>query len=172
MISVMALAALKHLNLQPSRTLQAILWTSEEVGLEGVQGFVRQHRNELTNYSAVFESDTGTFRPKGLDFAGSERAGCIVNEVLKLTSKINTTDYARYDTVSSDITYLIAEGVPGLSLNTENDEYFWYHHTEADTMAMMDSEELDLDTALWEVTSYVLSDISEKLPRNPPTSSS
>lgn len=169
MISVMALAALKKLNLQPYRTLQAILWTSEEVGLWGVEDFVNQHKDILTNYSVVFESDSGTFRPKGLDFAGADEAGCIVKEVLQLTKEIDTTEYAQYPSVSSDITKLIAEGVPGLSLNTANDMYFWYHHTEADTITMMDSEELDLDTALWAVTSYVLSDLEAKLPRNPVT---
>jgi len=42
------------------------------------------------------------------------------------------TDHAtKCKTVSSDITLLQAEGVPGISLNNTNGEYFWYHHTEA-----------------------------------------
>ncbi|CAL8097285.1 unnamed protein product [Orchesella dallaii] len=168
MTSVMALAVLKNLTLTPKRTLQAILWTSEEVGLWGVDDFAKQHLDILPDYSVVFESDGGTFKPNGLDFAGSETAGCIVHEVLKLTELINTTLYTRYPSVSSDITRLQAEGVPGLSNNNDADLYFWYHHTEADTITMMDSEELDLNTALFAVSSYVLSDISVKLPRDPP----
>ncbi len=133
----------------------------------GVDDFAKQHLDILPNYSVVFESDSGTFKPRGLDFAGSERAGCIVNEVLKLTAAIDTTEYARYASVSSDITRLQREGVPGLSLNNENDRYFWYHHTEADSISMMNSEELDLCAALFAVTSYVLSDLPDKLPRDP-----
>lgn len=37
MISVMALAAIKALNLRPTRTLQTILWTSEEPGTKNLQ---------------------------------------------------------------------------------------------------------------------------------------
>lgn len=167
MISVAALAAIKSLGLQPKRTLQAILWTSEEPGLWGVEDFARQHKDILANYSVVFESDSGTFKPLGLDFAGTDEAGCIVQEVLKLAAPLNATTYTKYDTVSSDITVLIAEGVPGLSLHNQNDMYFWYHHTEADTVSMQDPVEMDLDCALFAVTSYVLADISAKLPRAP-----
>ncbi|XP_021955466.1 carboxypeptidase Q [Folsomia candida] len=168
MISVMALAAIKALNLRPTRTLQTILWTSEEPGLWGVEDFVKQHMDILINYSAVFESDSGTFDPLGLDFAGSELAGCIVNEVLKLTASINTTTYQRFPSVSSDIGRLIDQGVPGLSLNNANDMYFWYHHTTADTITMADPIELDKGTALWAVSSFVLANLTEKLPRDPP----
>jgi len=173
MISVMALTALKELNLVPRRTLQAILWTSEEPGLWGVEGFAKQHRDILTNYSVVFESDSGTFEPVGLDFGGGNQdAGCIVNEVLKLMDHplLNATVYTKYPTVSSDISVLQELGVPGLSLHNKNDMYFWYHHTEADTITMADSRELDMGTALWAASSYVLASLTDKLPRDPPPS--
>ncbi|CAG7719432.1 unnamed protein product [Allacma fusca] len=76
-ISVEALYLLKRLGLTTHRTLQAILWTSEEaaaVGV-GVADYVKRHDKELANFSAVFESDSGTFNATGLDFAGSEEAG-------------------------------------------------------------------------------------------------
>jgi len=167
MVSVAAVAAIKALGLTPKRTLQAILWTSEEPGLWGVKDFAAQHEDILDKYSVVFESDSGTFKPIGLDFAGTDEAGCIVQEVLKLVTALNATTYTRYDSVSSDITVLIEKGVPGLSLHNENDMYFWYHHTEADTVSMQDPREMDLDTALFAVASYVLADISVALPRAP-----
>lgn len=167
MISLIALAVLKDLNFVPRRTLQTILWTSEEPGLWGVADFVRQHEDILPNYSAVFESDSGTFDPLGLDFAGSETAGCIVYEILKLTESIETTTYQRFPSVSSDISRLIEKGVPGLSLNNANGMYFWYHHTEADTITMADMTELDKGTALWAVSSFILANLTDKLPRDP-----
>lgn len=167
MISVMALAALKQMNLQPYRTLQAILWTSEEAGLIGVQEFAKQHMDILANYSVMFESDSGTFKPKGLDFAGNETAGCMVNEILKLVNDtLGPMEYNRRERVSSDISVLQEYGVPGLDLNNENDKYFYYHHSPADTMYMMSSEDLDLDTALFAITSYVLADLPFMLPRD------
>jgi carboxypeptidase Q len=165
MVSAVALAGLKYLELRPNRTLQVILWTAEEPGLWGVEDFARQHTTTLANYSAVFESDGGTFRPLGLDFAGTEEAGCIVQHVLKLVDRINATQYQRFPLVSSDITVLQAKGVPGISLANQDDMYFWYHHTEADTLSMQDPTEMDLDAALFAVSSYVLADLSVKLPR-------
>jgi len=171
MISVMALALLKEMNLVPRRTLQVILWTSEEPGLWGAEDFVRQHDGIMGNYSAAFESDSGTFEPLGLDFAGSETAGCIVYEILKLMQcegcSLNATTYTKYDSVSTDIGHMIDKGVPGLSLNNQNDMYFWYHHTEADTITMMDSGELDRGTALWAASSYIIANLEAKLPRDP-----
>ena len=115
---------------------------------------------------AAFESDGGTFTPRGLDFAGkSDKAGCIVNQILKLTESINSTAYRRFDSVSTDIGHLIKAGVPGLSLNNADEFYFNYHHTEADTMTLMSSEALDKGMALWAVASYVIADLSIKLPR-------
>lgn len=164
-ISVMALAVIRKLNLVPSRTLQSILWTSHEAGLYGAQGFVEQHKSTLKNYSVVFEADSGTFLPYGLNFAGSEEAGCIVQEVLKLMKSINATAYAKYPAVAADISLLQAEGVPGLSLGNENEKYFWYHHSSADSAIMVNSTEVDICLALWTAACYVLADISVTLPR-------
>ncbi len=106
------------------------------------------------------------FRPLGLDFSGSEIGGCIVNEVLKLVSVINATEFTRYDGyVAADLVYMQDEGVPGLSLKTDNEKYFWYHHSPADTVSKIDKDLLDLNAALWTVASYVLADIPIKLPR-------
>lgn len=166
MISAEALSVLKFLNLRPKRTLRAILWTTEEFGLWGVQEYIKKHKNELDNFNAVFESDIGTFRPLGLDFSGSGNAGCIIQEVLKLLAPINATEFRSMPEVGSDIGYFIQKGVPGISLNTENSKYFWFHHSQGDTMTVENADELDLCTAVWTVSSYVIADLSVSLPRN------
>jgi len=165
-ISQEALALLKFLDLKPRRTLRAVLWTAEEPGLIGVQEYVKQHEKDLDNFKAVFESDIGTFQPLGLDFAGSFEAGCIVQEVLKLLAPINATMFRAQSDVGSDIGYFIEKGVPGFSLNTKNSQYFWYHHSEGDTMTVQNPDEMDLCTAVWAVSSYVIADMSVVLPRN------
>lgn len=164
-ISVEALALLRFLNLRPRRTLRTILWTSEEFGLIGAQQYVKRHAKELDKFDAVFESDIGTFKPLGLDFAGSSGAGCIVKEVLKLLAPVNATTFRAQSDVGSDIGYFIDKGIPALSLNNANEKYFWFHHSEGDTMTVENSDELDLCTAVWAVSSYVLADLSVNLPR-------
>jgi len=165
-ISAEALALLKFLKLKPKRTLRSILWTGEEFGLIGVQQYVNQHRNELDQFNAVFESDIGTFDPLGLDFSGSAKAGCIVQEVLKLLEPINATMFRALPEVGSDIGFFIQKGVPGLSLNNKNSQYFWYHHSGGDTMTVESADSLDLCLVVWATTSYVLADLSVPLPRN------
>ncbi|CAG7833050.1 unnamed protein product, partial [Allacma fusca] len=106
-ISAQALALVKYLNLNARRTLRSILWTGEEFGLIGAQSYVESHRNELDKFKAVFESDIGTFKPLGLDFAGTFEAGCIVQEVLKLLTPIQASKFRQQDDVGSDIYYFI-----------------------------------------------------------------
>ena len=49
-------------------------------------------------------------------------------------------------------------------LSTENDKYWFFHHTDGDTMDVLDSRQLDLATALWTAVSYVAADLSVRLP--------
>jgi carboxypeptidase Q len=88
-----------------------------------------------------------------------------MQEVLKLMTPINATKYRKQAEVGSDIGYFIQKGVPGVSLNTENSQYFAFHHSEGDTMTVENSDELDLCTAVWTTASYVLADLSITLPR-------
>lgn len=84
MISWKAVEYLKALNLRPKRTIRAILWTAEEVGLVGSTSYHKSHKaNEANEFSFLMESDAGTFDPLGLDFSGSTEAKCIVKEILK-----------------------------------------------------------------------------------------
>lgn len=63
-----------------------------------------------------------------------------------------------------DIEDWIDAGVPGASLWTQNDRYFWFHHSEADTMNVENPVSLDTSTALFAAVSYVMADISIDLP--------
>lgn len=69
-----------------------------------------------------------------------------------------------------DIDNWIRAGVPGGSLTTQSDKYFYYHHTNADTMTAENPKVLDMCTAVFAATSYVLADISVDLPRHNYTS--
>ncbi len=55
--------------------------------------------------------------------------------------------------------------MPGMGLRVDGTEYFWYHHTEADTMDKLDPHEMGLCVATMAVTAYVVADMEMKLPR-------
>lgn len=65
-----------------------------------------------------------------------------------------------------DIQFWINSGVPGSGLRTQNEKYFYYHHTNADTMTVENPKALDMNTAMFAAISFVLADISVDLPRH------
>ncbi|KAG8301150.1 hypothetical protein J6590_059555 [Homalodisca vitripennis] len=163
-ISWGALALLKSLGLKPRRTIRAVLWTAEEVGLIGAEAYKIAHANETDNFIAMMESDEGTFTPFGLEYMGSDEGGCIIKEILKLMEPINATQFKNSSDVGSDIT-VWANEVPLLSNLNDNGRYFWFHHSNGDTMTVLSPDDLDKNTALWAATAYILADISVDLPK-------
>ena len=51
-------------------------------------------------------------------------------------------------------------------LANENEKYFWYHHSKADTIEAYEPWMLDQSTAFWAGLAYVAADITVQLPRN------
>ncbi|XP_039746052.1 carboxypeptidase Q-like [Pararge aegeria] len=164
-VSWAAPVILKRLNLRPKRTLRSIFWTAEELGLVGAYAYEEKHRNENNKINFIMESDEGTFAPRGLEVAGTPKARCIVAEILKLFESVNATTLVESNSPGSDITVLIQKGIPGASLHNANERYFWFHHTEGDTMNVEDRDELDLCTAFWTAVAYIIADISADIPR-------
>lgn len=163
MISWFVPVVLNIVKLKPKRTIRAILWTAEEPGLIGAQAYLQKHKNELENINFIMESDEGTFKPLGLEVAGSPKARCIVKEVLKQFTPINKLTYSAYP--GSDIVLFVGQGIPGASLLNENERYFWYHHSEGDTMNVQNIKDVVDCAAFWAAFSYVIADLSVDIPR-------
>uniref|UniRef100_A0A6P7FLG6 Carboxypeptidase Q n=1 Tax=Diabrotica virgifera virgifera TaxID=50390 RepID=A0A6P7FLG6_DIAVI len=166
-ISWYALRVLKALGLKPKRTLRSVLWTAEEEGLIGVQAYDKAHKDELDKHIFVMESDEGVFTPLGLEYVAGHEGECILKEVLKLLAPINATQTKLVDSAGSDIT-IWKNILPTATLLNRNENYFWYHHTEADTMDVFDPAALDRATALWASVAYVLADLNKDFPRQVP----
>lgn len=67
----------------------------------------------------------------------------------------------------SQRTQLVLHLLPlsGASLHVADSRYFWFHHTEGDTMTVQDPGEMNLCSALWAVVAYVVADLEDMLPR-------
>ena len=65
----------------------------------------------------------------------------------------------------ADIGPLMQTGVPGMGLNVDGSRYFWYHHTDADTLDKLDPDEVARCVATLAVMAYVVADLPETLPR-------
>ncbi|XP_037641802.1 carboxypeptidase Q-like [Sebastes umbrosus] len=164
MISWEALSLIKDLGLRPRRTLRTVLWTAEEPGGVGAQQYFNLHKVNMSNVDLVMESDAGTFTPVALQFTGSVAAQKMMAEVVKLLAPINTTKLETHGE-GTDISPWMQAGVPGASLHVADSRYFWFHHSEGDTMTVQDPREMNLCSALWAVVAYVVADLQDMLPR-------
>ncbi|XP_033215232.1 carboxypeptidase Q-like isoform X2 [Belonocnema kinseyi] len=82
-ISWSSLVLLKQLDLRPKRTIRAIMWTAEEMGIIGANQYIQSHEAEKRNLQFLLESDIGTFKPLGLEVSGNDQVQCIVQRVLR-----------------------------------------------------------------------------------------
>jgi carboxypeptidase Q len=164
-ISWQALSIIRQLGLKPKRTMRAVLWTAEEFGLIGGQAYWDQHKADIANFDLVMESDIGTFTPLGIAFSGNAAATKIMQQLVStLLTSVNATQLKSGAEVS-DVPWWIQNGVPGGSLLNANQDYFFYHHSNADTMTVEDAHALDLCSAVWAVVSFAVADMDDMLPR-------
>jgi carboxypeptidase Q len=159
-----AVRLLHRLGLRPRRTVRAVLFTNEENGLRGGLAYRDRYAAELARHVLAIETDGGVFRPKGFGFTGSDSALAIVRQVGALLAGIGA------DTVSrggggADIGPMMQRGVPGMGLSVDGPRYFWYHHTDADTVDKLDPRDMALCVATLAVMAYVVADLEEPLPR-------
>lgn len=159
-----AIRILKELGLRPRRTIRVVGWTNEENGLRGGNAYRDAHRAELARHVAAIESDAGVFKPRGFGFTGTDSAFALVRQIGTLLAAIGAGDIVRGGG-GADIGPIMALGVPGLGLNVDGTRYFWYHHTDADTVDKLDPHDVALCVATMAIMAYVLADMPEGLPR-------
>ncbi|KAF2358778.1 Peptidase M28 [Trinorchestia longiramus] len=158
-VSYKAALALRTLGLRPRRTIRTIFWTAEELGIYGGEAYFDRHRNESAHYQLMMESDFGTFTPRGIGIGSSLEVACIIQEIVKLTAAINTTE-VEIVLDGPDIEQWADVGVPIGSLLHDSERYFWFHHTAGDSMEVEDIDDLDKISALWAAVAFVTADLS------------
>lgn len=165
-----AVRLMKALGLRPRRSVRVVLWTNEENGLRGAEAYRAQHESEMENHVLAIESDAGTFKPTGFGFTGTSEAFAVVQEVGRLLEPIEADTITRGGG-GADIAPMRAHGVPLMGLAVDPEKYFWYHHTDADTMDKLDPDELARCVAAMAVMAYVVAERPEPLPRDAPAAS-
>jgi carboxypeptidase Q len=158
-----AVRLLKELGLTPRRTIRVVGWTNEENGLRGGTQYAADHGDE--NHILAMESDGGVFTPLGFGFTGSDRAFEMISEIGTLLEGIGAGRITRGGGGADIGPLMRATGVPGMGLQVDGTRYFWYHHTDADTLDKLDPDEVALCVAAMAVMAYVVADMPETLPR-------
>jgi carboxypeptidase Q len=126
-------------GVKPKRTIRFQLWSGEEQGLFGSEGYVRDHAAELERISAVFVHDGGTNYLSGLrctpEMEADLRAAFAPVFTLDpaMPFALEITEGLR-NSGDSDHASFLSKGVPGFFWEQAGDtDYDFVHHTQNDT---------------------------------------
>jgi carboxypeptidase Q len=156
-----AVRLMTKLGLKPRRTIRVVLWTNEENGGRGGRAYRDAHAGELVKHDAAMECDNGVFRPLGFRFQGTPAGLAFAKQVGALAgvSRVEAGDG------EADVGPILQRGVPGLALDVDDTKYFWYHHSSADMMTVIDRDDFTKCIAMMAAMVYVLAEIDQPVPR-------
>lgn len=156
---------MKKLNIKPRRTVRVVLFTNEENGLRGGNGYRDAHAKEAANHVFALESDSGVFAPARLGFSGSEGARKLVAEIATLLTPLGMQDIIPGGG-GADIGPIATLGkVPTMAYAGDATKYFTIHHTPADTVDRIDPQEVSKAAASIAAMVYVIADMPQSLPK-------
>ncbi|MCE9592798.1 MAG: M20/M25/M40 family metallo-hydrolase [Planctomycetes bacterium] len=126
-------------GVKPKRTIRFELWSGEEQGLFGSEGFVRDHAAELERISAVLVHDGGTNYLSGIVCTPEMEADlrAVFAPVVALDAALPFTlevSEGLRNSGDSDHASFLSKGVPGFFWEQAGDtDYDFVHHTQNDT---------------------------------------
>jgi Zn-dependent M28 family amino/carboxypeptidase len=184
MAALHAVATIKRLGLKPRRTIRVVFWVNEENGGAGGVAYRKSLGDKILNHVAAIEMDGGAEKPVGFGFGsggGGGRGGrggrggarpqpsptspAAFARVVEIGALLDGIEASTITPGGggSDISPLLADGVPGFGMSTVGTHYFDWHHTNADTFDKVNPHDFNRCAAALAVMSYVLADMPEKL---------
>ncbi len=159
-----ALKLMKKLGLKPKRTIRVVGWTNEENGSRGGRAYAEAHKNEVANHVLMIESDGGVFAPTQLGFTGSESGRRIMEQIATLVKGAGPVTIGASGG-GADIGPMMQLGVPGVGFEVDGSRYFWFHHTDADTVDKLDPAEMQRCVAIMAALAWIAADLPGKIGR-------
>ncbi len=157
-----AVRLMKKLNLRPRRTVRVVLFTNEENGLRGGNGYRDAHVSELANHVMLLESDGGVFDPAGFGYSGPEPGRATVRAIGGLLKSIGA-DPVLASGGGADINPAASAGNVPMMSHVVKGGYFLVHHTPADTIARITPKQMSDNAAAIAVMTYAIADLPWRL---------
>ena len=161
-VAMEAMRILKSLKVQPRRTIRIGLWSGEEQGIFGSQGYVERHfatfhysgdakdanvplflqpmtaaptmKPEAAKLDAYFNMDNGTGKLLGIYAEGNEGVGAIFEQWMAPLKDLGMTTVSERNTGSTDHVPFQMAGLPGFQFIQDPRDYEGRtHHTNLDT---------------------------------------
>jgi carboxypeptidase Q len=157
---------LKQLKLKPKRTIRVIAWMNEENGQAGSAAYAEEQKANFANHFAAIESDLGASHPLGFYFTAKPETLPYFTPILNVLNS-QGAGLAQYQAggVGADIGPMTRAGVPSFAPWFNQQTYFNYHHTAADTFDKIVPKELAENGSVVAVLAYGLANLEQPLPR-------
>ncbi|MFQ5651886.1 MAG: M20/M25/M40 family metallo-hydrolase [bacterium] len=154
--AIEALRLLNALDLQPKRTIRAVMFMNEENGTRGARAYADSVARSDSLHIAAIESDRGGFAPRGFGVKAKSTAFSRIASWGRFLSPIDAAAI-RPGFGGVDINPLNKRfGVPVIGLVVDAHRYFDYHHSDNDTFDKVNERELELGAAAMAFLAYVI----------------
>jgi carboxypeptidase Q len=195
--SIMAMEAvriLKALNVKPKRTIRIALWSGEEQGLFGSQGYVKKHfgtfaepehpdpnmpafmrqRGKLTTtkewetLDAYYNLDNGTGKVRGVYTQENFAVAPIFRQWIAPLADLGVSAISYRNTGGTDHLSFDAVGLPGFQYIQDPMDYDTRtHHSDVDTFDRLHALDLEQGAVLEAIFLYNTSEREAMMPRKP-----
>jgi carboxypeptidase Q len=196
--SVMAMEAvriLKALDLKPRRTIRIALWSGEEQGIFGSEGYVRLHfgtfakpnppdpegtpsflahkgalttTKEWEKLDAYYNLDNGTGKVRGVYTQGNYAVDGIFAQWIAPLKGLGVTTITNRNTGGTDHLSFDAVGLPGFQFIQDPMDYETRtHHSDMDTVDRLHRDDLEQGAIVEAIFLWNTSQRDEMMPRKP-----
>jgi len=191
-----AMRILKALDIKPRRTIRIGLWSGEEEGLLGSQGYVEQHfgsrprmddpqmkdtptllrreagpvtvKPDQAKVSAYFNVDNGTGKIRGIYLQENAAVGPTFEQWMKPFKDLGMTTLTMRNTGGTDHLSFDAVGIPGFQFIQDPIEYETRtHHSNMDVYDRLQREDLEQISVIVASFVYDAAMRDQMLPRKP-----
>ena len=172
-----ALRILKTIGAKPRRTIRAGLWGGEEHGLLGSRAYVREHlgdpetmqlKPEHAKLSAVFNSDNGTGRIRGIWLQNNIAVRPIFEQWIAPLRDLGVTILGPRTVTQTDHVPFDNVGIPAFQFLVDRLEYnSRTHHSNMDTFDRVQRDDMVQHATVMAAFAYAAAMRAELLPRKP-----
>jgi hypothetical protein len=194
-VAMEAVRILKALDVKPKRTIRIALWSGEEQGLFGSQGYVKQHfgtfaqpdppdpvgtpsflgrRGALTTtkewetLDAYYNLDNGTGKVRGVYTQGNFAIGPIFAQWIAPLADLGVTTITNRNTGGTDHLSFDAVGLPGFQYIQDPMDYETRtHHSDMDTYDRLHEADLEQAAVVEAIFLWNTSEREAMMPRKP-----
>ena len=140
---------------RPLRTIRVVWFGAEEIGLFGGLDY-RAKYGKQPHY-ALLESDFGADKIYKVNSKLGEARRGEARMIGAALAPLGIVTGSFEEADGSDISPMLADGLPGVGLSQDGTRYFDFHHTANDTLDKIDPAQLRQNVAAWTATLAILS---------------